>query len=299
MLCGLKEVKPCVFLPLSVEIVVDIHLVINSSSKWQLANPLQPGNFHNILWMNADPRPGNSAANLSNMKQIFPSFATEIDVNAAYRTERLAHSGRPWVMANMVSSLDGAGNFEGKSGPLSSPKDREIFHFLRSLADIVLIGAATVKVENYGPTKNANGPAIAVVSNQLSFDWNSPLFTENSVRPFIITCEKADPALRTKASQFAEVLVTGDQHVDLSSALKELALRDKKVVLCEGGPTLLGQLVEENLLDELCLTLSPILVGDQGHSIIKSKSFEPRSAQPVMIMEDQGSLFMRYLIEPS
>lgn len=232
------------------------------------------------------------------MRKLFPDFAENIDPAELYSMARSPHDGQPWVMANMVSSLDGAATSKGKSGMLSTPGDKQIFHLLRGMAEVILVGAGTVRAEGYGPAKGPNTPAIAIVSARLDLDWASPLFTETVTRPYVLTCHQAPEKLRDKASSVADVVVTGDTTVDIKEALQELARRGTKVVLCEGGPTLLGQIVEADLLDELCLAISPVLVGNQGPRILHEMSAQFRKAEPITILEEEGCLFLRYLIGP-
>src|SRR5258708_22077632 len=100
----------------------------------------------------------------------------------------------------MVASLDGAISVQGRAGGLGSEADRHLFRVLRSLADVVVVGAGTVRAERYGPVKlaaelvaarRARGkpdlPPIAIVTRSCQLDWDSPLFTETSVRPMVIT----------------------------------------------------------------------------------------------------------------
>lgn len=184
---------------------------------------------------------------------------------------------RPWVLANMVTSLDGSAAVEGRAGGLSHPADRELFHRLRGLADVILVGAATVRQERYGPARlpddvqrarTAEGrpavPDIAVVTRSLDLDLEGRLFAESPSHqpPVVVTCAASDPRRRAEVAEVAEVVVAGDDAVDLDAALAALGRRGASVVLSEGGPALLGQLVHGGLLDELCLTLAPLMGGD-------------------------------------
>ncbi|HET9059253.1 MAG TPA: pyrimidine reductase family protein [Acidimicrobiales bacterium] len=184
---------------------------------------------------------------------------------------------RPYIRTNMISSLDGAVAVAGRSGGLGGPADRSLFHLLRALADVVLVGAGTVRIERYGPPRLppelqemrlAHGrlavPAVAIVSQSANLDWSWPLFTENPVRPIIITPGNTDATALARAREAADVLTTGAGGVDLEAAMKALAERGVGHVLCEGGPTLNTSLAAAGLVDELCLTLSPQLAGCVG-----------------------------------
>lgn len=202
-------------------------------------------------------------------------------------------------MANMVASIDGRAAVGGRTAALSGVADRAVFQLLRTLADVVLVAAGTVRAEHYGPVRGGERPPVAVISRSLDLDWTSPLFSEATRRTEILTCASADPARRTRAEEVADVIVAGDHQVDLGRALAELGTRGHVVVLCEGGPHLLGELVAANLVDELCFTLSPLLVGGDEPSLIVSPTIvPPRALRLASLIEDDGALLARYLREP-
>ena len=182
-----------------------------------------------------------------------------------------------WVTGHMVAGLDGTAAVGGRVGALSTTPDQALFRRMRQIADIVLVGAETVRREGYGSirlTEEARQqrrqqgrpatPPLAVVSRSLSFDGTEKAFTDAPVdaRTHLITCEAADPERRKAAEEFAEVVVAGDDRVEPALAMQALAERGHRVVLCEGGPTWLGELVAADRLDELCLTVSPVMGGD-------------------------------------
>ncbi len=250
------------------------------------------------------------------MKQLLPASdhrGPDDDPFAVYRTERLAHGHRPWVLANMVAGIDGSAAVSGRVGRLSSPRDQELFVLLRSLADAVLIGAATVRAEGYGPVRlpsevqeqraaagRSPVPPLAIVTRSLALDWGSPLFSEDApVRPVVITVAAKRGAL-AQAQDCAELIIAGEESVDLGIALGELRRRGMTAVLTEGGPTLLGELMAAGLLDELCLTLAPLAGGDPLPVAVRPQGpgglrrFELES-----VLEEDGHLFLRYLDERS
>jgi riboflavin biosynthesis pyrimidine reductase len=198
--------------------------------------------------------------------------------------------GRPSVRLNMIASVDGATSVTGASGALGGDADRYLFSVLRSLADAVLVAAGTVRAENYGPA----GLPIAVVSRSCELDWGSPLFTNASVRPVLITVADAPAANVTQAAAVADVLVAGTDEVDLGAALKALGERGVRSVLAEGGPTLNAQLVAHGLLDELCLTLSPRIVGGDAKRILSGVGPRlPGQLELCSLCEQDGFLFLR------
>jgi riboflavin biosynthesis pyrimidine reductase len=223
---------------------------------------------------------------------------------------------RPYVALNMVSSADGAIALDGLSGGLSGSADKEVFFYLRSLADVILVGASTAREENYGPPRlsgqlgaerEARGqqplPRIAVVTRSMRMDWSARLFaatTPDATRPYVICPASAPPDQRAAAGAVADVVTAGESGVDLGAALTRLAADGARVVLCEGGPTLNGQLLAAGLVDELCLTVSPALVGGLGRRISGWK--EPQPALPLELLtvaESSGVLMLRYAAKPA
>jgi riboflavin biosynthesis pyrimidine reductase len=161
---------------------------------------------------------------------------------------------------------------------------------LRSLADIVLVAAGTLRAENYGP----GALPIAVVSRSCEFDWCSPFFTCGSRRPVVITVSGAPAANRAKAAEVADVVLAGTDRVDLHAALQALAERGARSVLAEGGPSLNGQLAAAGLIDELSLTVSPVLVGGDARRILSGVGpAVPAKLEMCSVCEQDGFLFLR------
>jgi riboflavin biosynthesis pyrimidine reductase len=191
----------------------------------------------------------------------------------------------------MIGSLDGATAVDGRSGGLGGPADRKVFAALRSLADVVLVAAGTVRAENYGP----GTLPIAVVSGSLRLDWNTPFFTAASHRPIVITAGRAPVAARQQAEAVADVLLAGDVEVDLGQAVAQLGERGFAHVLAEGGPSFNGTLAAAGLLDELCLTIAPVLVSGDTRRILAGPSLQPPpDLQLRSLCEEDGYLFLRY-----
>ena len=238
---------------------------------------------------------------------------TEVaDVLDPYRRPRRARPERPcWVVANMVGGLDGCAAIGGRVGSLSEGADVELFGALRSLADVVLVGAETVRRERYGPVRlsaehqderRATGrtplPPIAVVSRSLNLDWDSPLFASvDGPRPIVVTCGSADTEARRCAEAHAEVVVAGEATVDLASALATLRGLGHEVVLCEGGPTLLGELASFGLLDELCLSVAPRMGGDPLPLAVTPAGGAPTHLRLRHVARDGDTLLLRYEVD--
>ncbi len=247
-----------------------------------------------------------------------PEATEQVDLVEAYSRDFRAPSGRPFVRVNMVSTLDGAIALSGRAGQISGPADRSLFFVLRSLADVVLVGAGTMRAENYGPVKLPEDvqqtrigrgqsalPRLAVVTHRVDLDFGSRIFAAGGERPIVIAPGGAAAQALDKARLVSDVLTSGTESVDLRSALAELGDRGIRHILCEGGPTLNERLVEQSLVDEFCLTLSPKLAVGQGDGLVRGW-LEHHAAGPVgqnanrlmdlglvHVLEEDGFLFLR------
>jgi riboflavin biosynthesis pyrimidine reductase len=224
------------------------------------------------------------------MRQLFPTAVDPVASTAVYGDLPVA-SGRPAVRLNMIASVDGATSLARVSGGLGGRADHALFAVLRSLADGVLVAAGTVRAERYEPSSTP----IAVVSRSLRLDWDAPFFTAQVACPILLTVGQAPADQRARAAEVADVVVAGDQDVDLARALGALSERGWRAVLAEGGPTLNGQLARAGLLDELCLTLSPRLAGGDAKRILDGLSLSASAALRLCsVCEQDGFLFLRY-----
>jgi 5-amino-6-(5-phosphoribosylamino)uracil reductase len=217
----------------------------------------------------------------------------------------------PYLRANMVSSLDGAARHDGKSAPLSSEADMRIFGVLRALADVVLVGAETVRQEGYRPAKEraafaarraADGqtpaPAIAVISRRLDLDFTAPLFADPATPTLVLTgAATPDDRLAAARAAGARVIVAGDgDGIDPVRAVRELAELGHVRLLHEGGPRILAQFAAADVLDELCLTVAPLIAGGDAPRIMNGPGVPgPARFVPRSVLEEDGFLFTRYV----
>lgn len=246
------------------------------------------------------PRPGDGYS--ARVRSLLP-LADRID-EFAYPDL----TGTGWVRANMVSSLDGVAVVEGRVGDLTGPADQELLVLLRNLADVVLVGAGTICAEGYGPLTAAPewrarrialgqtpDPGLAIVSLECDLDPEHALFTEAETRPVIITCGAAPPADRDALAEVAEVWTIGDTQVDLRAAIDELAGSGRPRILSEGGPSLLAQLVELDLVDELCLAIAPMIIGGDATGVVDGPVLHPaRTFTLHDALHDDSYCFLRY-----
>lgn len=193
--------------------------------------------------------------------------------------------GRTWVTANFVSSVDGAVSVDGRSAGLGSPADKRIYLLGRDLADVVLVGAGTVLAEGYRPARLP----IAVVTARGTLTPDLPLFTNTAARPIVITCASAKlPALS------ADVVVAGDEEVDLEVAVAELAARGLHKINLEGGPRLFGSMVSAGLVDALNLTMSPMLAVGDAARIAVGPVVPPVDLTLASVLRADDVLLLRY-----
>lgn len=207
----------------------------------------------------------------------------------------------------MVMALDGSiAGPDGLSGSLSSATDRAVLSAIRRHADVYLVGAATVRAERYSAVRarpdaverrvaagQAPAPTLAIVSASCRFDWEDVSFTASDNRPIVLTVEASAPAARAAAARWCDVLVVGEDRVEPAAALAALAERGLTRVTCEGGDTLLAQMVRADALDEVDLTLAPVVAATarparSGPSVLTGMRLH-------QLLEDDGFLFARYV----
>lgn len=223
------------------------------------------------------------------MRRLIPDTLTgPIDLAAEYASPPKG----TWVRANFVTTVDGSiRGPDALSGSISGAADRRVFLALRRLADCVLVGAETARAEDYQPAVIP----VAVVSGRLDLDLSRPLFSAPEHRTLVLTTAAAPPDRVTAVSAVADVIVCGANRVDPLQAVAALERRGHSRVLCEGGPSLLAQMLGAGLLDELCLTTSPMVVG-AGPQLFPEALDPVASLELVGLLEDEGFLFHRYLV---
>jgi riboflavin biosynthesis pyrimidine reductase len=250
------------------------------------------------------------------VRQILPGgqSVTDQQLAALYAYPHMPEAGR-WLRANMVTSLDGAATLAGRSGGLSGEGDRQVFAMLRSLADVIVVGAGTARAEGYEPIKpgvegtrwewlregRTPSAPIAVITGRLDLDPDSALLaaSPSHARTIIYTTEAAPQRQRRAATDAgSEVVILGQHRVDLTAVLDDLASRGHRRILTEGGPHLLNQFAGQGLLDELCLTLSPLLTGPDAGRIVRPDGTGgtiPRHLSLAHALADEAFLLCRYL----
>ena len=215
---------------------------------------------------------------------------------------------RQSVRVNFVASIDGAATDHGLSGGLSGKADKRVFDLLRRLSDVILVGAGTVRAEGYGAMRldpasvqwrRQNGladqPVFAIVSGTLGLDPESPAFTKAPVKALVVTVGASSRVKKEALSRVTDVLVCGEQKLDVDVMLDAFAKRGLRQVLCEGGPTLFGTLLDANRVNELCLTISPLIEGGDARRILVGTPEKPRRMTLRHVLVSDGMLMLRYL----
>jgi riboflavin-specific deaminase-like protein len=241
-----------------------------------------------------------------------PATASQIVDELDFADRALTAPGRPYVILNMTSTVDGRASIAGRSGAISDQADRQLFHGLRSVVDAVMAGAGTVRAERYGriiadersrrsrlQRGRSEEPLACVVSGSVSLPPDTPLLNEPQARVVIVTGSSA--SLPESAAQVRYVRAERDGRLDLAAALAELSERfDVRTLLCEGGPHLNSHLLAAGLVDELFLSLSPRLAGAEQHAggalrILAGVEFaHPVELELLGALESGSHLFLRY-----
>ncbi|MBA2446110.1 MAG: pyrimidine reductase family protein [Nocardioidaceae bacterium] len=243
------------------------------------------------------------------MQSLFPGSSSELSYEDLTELYDYPSHG-VWVRANFVSTLDGAvQGADHKSGSLSSKADKRVLGLLRSVADVVVIGANTARVEDYQPVKSTDrrthirqrlglgpGPAMAVVSRSLDVD--AALLGGGTAPTLVITTESSPSDRRAQISERAPVIIAGETSVDFAKAVDLLAEQGFARILCEGGPTLMHDVVSSGRLDELCLTWTPVIASGNALRLTDGPAIKPPYQLHLkQLLEEDGELFARYARE--
>lgn len=215
------------------------------------------------------------------------------------------HDGRPWIMGNFVTTIDGAAVVDGGSTAINDPDDKQMFGALRAVADFIVAGAGTIRAENYGPptldeSRRArrvesgleSTPHLVTVSRSLDFDPSDRVFSDPANRVTILTGRDSPDHPRHALQEVADVI----QLEDTSAASIADYLKLARVVLVEGGPSLMGQFVTARLVDEMNWTIAPVLyAGDSPRMAHGEAAAPPLDMHLDRVLYGDRSLFTRYV----
>ncbi|MCT7659578.1 pyrimidine reductase family protein [Mycobacterium deserti] len=219
---------------------------------------------------------------------------------------------RCWVRGNMIASVDGGASSGGKTAGLGGAGDHGLFTLMRYAADVIVVGAATVRTENYSgaqvpvahrSARQGRGqqevPPIAVITRSGDLDPTALFFTRTEVPPLVLTSTQSFEATRARLGAVADVIdasASAPDQVDGARVLETLAERRLLRVLTEGGPLILSLFIEHGLLDELCLTVAPFLVGGAAPRIATGPGEVHHRMRPAhLLSDDEGYLYTRYV----
>ena len=242
------------------------------------------------------------------VRQLLPEPADVDPFDAHARAHRPAPPGRPWMLLNMVTSTDGAISIGGRSGSLGSDADHQVFRAIRAVGDVIIAAGGTVRAEGYGPPKPSAEvraarvergqtayPRMAVVSGSLDLDETSAYFTEAPEPPLVYTVERAPEARLAALRRVADVQIAGEESVDLAAMAAHLGSLGIRAAVVEGGGVLNGHLLGADLIDELNLTVAPLLVGGSARRAVASVAEHPQRLALAHLWESDGNLLARYV----
>ncbi len=229
---------------------------------------------------------------------------------------RPAPPRRPWVMVNMISSADGAIAVDGTSEALGNPADQAVFSAVRACADWIAVAAGTARIERYGLPRPGSGarrarraagrdepPRLAVASSSLSLSLDLPMFADRrpgEARPLLLTGCNTVPKAVSRLETVAEVVRLPSARPTPAEILAVLTQRGAEVVLCEGGPSFNGQFADAEVIDELCLSIAPLIAGGPSPRAFRgSQRTAPLPMELTHLLESDDTLFARYLVKSS
>ena len=228
-----------------------------------------------------------------------------VDPLALFMSDQRSLPDRPWVMLNMISSLDGGTAVSGKSSDLGDDDDKAMFQAIRAVPDVILVGAATVTAENYQPVRldderrrlradrgQSESPTLAIVTGRFSVDPEARVFSDPHHKPLVITGTTVNPAKLVLFGDAGDVAFLDD--LSPSGILDHLGAAS--VVLLEGGPSLNGQFASAGLIDEINLTIAPVVLSGDSKRIVAGPTLDPPFGMEIdRVLAGDSALFVRFL----
>jgi riboflavin-specific deaminase-like protein len=245
------------------------------------------------------------------LRQLLPEQRTVSVANLLTTLEPAQYEGgdRPHTLVNFVATVDGRTSFLGRSGPIGDEGDRQMFHGLRERVDAVMAGTATMRAERYGrmtrdPERRGRRtergltpePLAVIVTRSGDVPVDIPLFGEPEARVVVFTPTDLDTS---RCTAQVEVVRLDPGELTMTTAFRRLTSEfGVRTLLCEGGPTVFGALLHEDLVDELFLTVSPRLAGGGSEAAITHGPPLPELLHLTLLwaLEREGSLFLRYAV---
>lgn len=215
-----------------------------------------------------------------------------------------------WLAANFVSSADGAVEVAGRSAGLTNPVDQQVYKLGSDLADVLLVGAGTATIEEFHGVNPGNRtaqrrqryglaevPPVAVITSG-SLPVDAPVITDVRTPTIVITCASAPSDICDAwTAAGAKVLVAGSDSVDLTEAVHALGEQGLHRIHCDGGPHLFGSLLAAGLVDELRMTVSPLLISGGANRIAMGTGIDPAALKLASVLAEDDTLMLRYLVK--
>lgn len=218
---------------------------------------------------------------------------------------------KPWIRANMVQTLDGTvQDALGSTELITNEVDRSLFKTLRQLSDVVIVGSKTALVNKYQDIKLTEQnkefrkklrlppiPRLAIITNYLNLESSFFAKWQDKLPPLIYTHNENQLAAE-KYKNVAEIVFCGKNQVDLKAVKKDLIQKSFKRILCEGGPTLLNSMFQNNLIDELDLTIQVKLSNTiDPLKLAQGPLLKPSVVlKPIQVIQHEKTLLLRYLV---
>jgi 2,5-diamino-6-(ribosylamino)-4(3H)-pyrimidinone 5'-phosphate reductase len=219
-------------------------------------------------------------------------------------------NNRPHVFLNMVLSADGRTSVEGKASGLGTDVDRSVMRNLRSRADAVMVGGGTVRAERLSISLDAEDarpvPRAVIMTNTGDLPLESNLVRDHRQDVLVLLSDSAEKGVESRLGRLAEIrrvpATAESGAIDVEKALEIMKSEyGIKVLLCEGGPTLIGALISANLVDELFVTIAPVLVGantpEEPGTFLNHRQGDPIPLRLISSHAVGNELFLRYSIE--
>lgn len=233
-----------------------------------------------------------------------PDVETTLEVGSDETQETLESWYRPpvtpWLRINLIASVSGdAAGTDGTSETLSNPADRAILRAIRDVADAVVVGAASVRAEGYRVPLKAK---LVVVTG--SGDLSGHRIAPERADRVIVVCPAAalarvEESLGDSLCGLATILVVPDVggRITPAAIVEALHARGLSSLICEGGPSLAGQFLHDRLVDELCLSTSPVVIGS-GLPVFGTERFDAsRLSLSQLLIDDRSALYARWRVE--
>ncbi len=247
--------------------------------------------------LDAADRPADDAAQRNtgghdgSMRRLLPEPADDVTVDASYGAPLGSRPDGPWVGVCMVASIDGSIAVDGTSAKLSSPTDTAVLARLRLLADVIVVGAGTVREEGYG-APHKQGQRIGVVTRSGHLDFDSEIFISGA--GFVITSETGAPDVPADI----DVIRAGHEHIDLAATIARLPALTGRAdyVQVEGGARLNGAMFDADLIDEINVTTSPATFGGSGPRLATgAPAHTHRFELAQLAIDDESFVYARWL----